>query len=954
MRSLTTLFEAEKNKKIGAKPVWILKCPFVAGTLYLSDRVFTYTGITIKPWIASWGAIDEDLSNQLTMPIVSDFSVDIIIDPDEATDIHDLLWSEKVETIDCELYLWFEGLTVATDPMKLIWTGNIIDFERVSELVYNVRLVDESVRVDKHPGRVLSLADYPNASLDDVGYQMPIVYGTVVKTPALRLAIGKKITLSGDVAATDIAISLTDGAGFSVGDLFIVDSEQIKVITIAGNEITSCWRGYNGDGTGTFSALSQGALVWSGMCAAINGDVYACVFNGDIYKQTAGAGAFNALSQGSRKWWGMCAAPNGDIYASVEDGDIYKQTGGTGNFAALSQTSRKWGPMCATPAGTIYAATTVTGDIYKLIAGTFTALSQLSASWYGLAATTNGDVYACVNADNIYIQTAGAGDFVSLGLTSRNWIGMCAAPNGDIYACVSSGDIYYLPRDGMRSSATLATATAEADVKNAAFSFAVDGSNYDKAAVDGTALTGVNIPQSKYGGWALDIGANGIIDVVESADNATGYASSALAIAALPVVAASHVRMGTVTVSKSDGVFIPGTTLLSAWSVTETYANAIRIITALSQTSRSWWGMAVALNGKVYAAVANGDIYAKPNAAAVVHSSGALIEQVSFTGVFLFADHPAKAIDVVYMINVADPDVLDDVTASFTKYTGQGGANDYAGYAGMAVVTCVTNDVLGNVFFISGDGYKDDGSGTFTGSAAALIERPDHIFKHFLYTQAAWPVADFSTDAATPFAADAYKFSMVINTRKSLKEWLAYMALQCRCWFRFAGGKAYLLYRPDSISSDKTIAKFADNEDDTTTMRMTRSPLDEIINVVHLYYQRDWSKTPGREAYQAVTKASNATSITAYGEKEKADMFLLDFIRDATMAADLRDFYLARYKDRKKVISGILYLDHCEVEFADGVTLTEAGALLCEVRKAGMSPGNANTMDKVNLIAREY
>jgi hypothetical protein len=260
----------------------------------------------------------------------------------------------------------------------------------------------------------------------------------------------------------------------------------------------------------------------------------------------------------------------------------------------------------------------------------------------------------------------------------------------------------------------------------------------------------------------------------------------------------------------------------------------------------------------------------------------------------------------------------------------------------------------GMPFSASGEGYQDDGSGSFTGAANALIERPDHIFKHFLYTYVAWQVADFSTDAATPFAADSYAFSVVMNTRKSMKEWLAYMALQCRCWFRFSGGKAYLLYRPDSISSDKTIAKFADNEDDTTTMKITRSPLDEILNVIHVYYQRDWTKPEGREAYQAVTRTINQDSIDAYGEKEKADTFLFDFIRDATMAVDLRDFYLARYKDRKKVITGTLFLDHFEVEFADGVTLTEAGNLLCEVRKAGISPGDANTMDMINLIAREY
>jgi hypothetical protein len=101
------------------------------------------------------------------------------------------------------------------------------------------------------------------------------------------------------------------------------------------------------------------------MAAASNGDVYAAVALGDIYKQSGGTGNFNALSQTNRLWSGMAATPNGDVYACVNGGDIYKQTSGTGNFAALSQTPRVWNGMAAAPNGDIYACV-YGGDIYKL------------------------------------------------------------------------------------------------------------------------------------------------------------------------------------------------------------------------------------------------------------------------------------------------------------------------------------------------------------------------------------------------------------------------------------------------------------------------------------------------------------------------------------------------------------------------------------------------------------
>ena len=64
------------------------------------------------------------------------------------------------------------------------------------------------------------------------------------------------------------------------------------------------------------------------MAAAPNGDVYASVYYGDIYKRTGGIGNFNPLGQTHRYWWGMAAAPNGDVYATSFGGDIYKQSPG--------------------------------------------------------------------------------------------------------------------------------------------------------------------------------------------------------------------------------------------------------------------------------------------------------------------------------------------------------------------------------------------------------------------------------------------------------------------------------------------------------------------------------------------------------------------------------------------------------------------------------------------------
>ena len=838
MKAFDTNFEIEKNKKTGAKPVWILKCPFASGTLYLSDRIITVagwgTGPTTKPWIARWGEIDEDITDAMGSPQVSDYECDMIVDPNEATDIHDLLWSENVETIDCELYLWFQGLDASTNPPVLMWTGNIIDFERAGELLYNVRLADESLRIDKYPGRILSLADYGNAHLNDVGYQMSIIYGSVEKVPALRLVQMIRTTLTESLDRVDTSFTVADASLLTSSSLIVIDSEEILITGLTDNTVTSCERGHNSTFAGDIVlAYYEAGINWCGLAAAPNGDVYAVGgYTGtlsDIYKRTAGAGDFVQNDQTHRYWFAIAAAPNGNIYATpyhATSSDIYMQTAGTGPFAAVETTGRPWRCLTVAPNGNVYAGTG-SGDIYMQTAGAgaFNALSQTSRTWLSLCAAPNGDIYACT-VNQVYKRSLGAGDFNSLAQAIDNISGITAAPNGDVFLCVEND---------------------------------IDGDVYKQTGGTGD-------------------------------------------------------------------------------------------FAAMGKTSKDYHGICIAANGDLYlASLGDGDIWIIAGTAAV-HNSGASIDS-PVTTVSLFADHPVKAIDMVYGVN-ADDGSLEDITAACTLYTGQGGANDLAGYEGMAVVTCHSSDIspLIDSFVISGQGYQDDG--------AALIERPDLIMEHFLYTYASWPVADFvHTEAATAFVADSYAFSAVINTRKKLRAWLAKMAFECRCWFRFALGQAYLLYRPDTLISDKTIpaVMIGANEDYTTTMRVSRTPLDEIVNKISLCYQRDWTqKGEGAGAYKAVVTVTNSGSITAYGEKEKPELFMFDFVTGATMAADLAAFYLARYKDRKKKVSMTLFLDNAELEFADATTITPLSSLLGEARKVNIAPGDRDTNYKITLTVREY
>lgn len=111
------------------------------------------------------------------------------------------------------------------------------------------------------------------------------------------------------------------------------------------------------------------------------------------------------------------------------------------------------------------------------------------------------------------------------------------------------------------------------NVTTLAFDYTIDGAQYHKATAN-TALSGDNLPTAKTGAWRLEIGADGTIDIIPAADNSTGYASAATALAAIPAVSADHIAVGTVVVANTSGSpFDPGTTNVDAANIATTYAD---------------------------------------------------------------------------------------------------------------------------------------------------------------------------------------------------------------------------------------------------------------------------------------------------------------------------------------------------------------------------------------------
>ncbi|ACL05232.1 hypothetical protein Dalk_3544 [Desulfatibacillum aliphaticivorans] len=270
--------------------------------------------------------------------------------------------------------------------------------------------------------------------------------------------------------------------------------------------------------------------------------------------------------------------------------------------------------------------------------------------------------------------------------------------------------------------------------------------------------------------------------------------------------------------------------------------------------------------------------------------------------------------------------------------------------------------VIGGQVTANLEGYQDDASGTYTGTASALIERPDHVFKHLLMARlgmdSSLQDSTAFTEAGTFFSTNSYAFALAVTRTEQASSLLARLAFQCRSFFRFTPyGKAKLLPRQLSQTSDLAVGMSAIVLD---SLSISRTPTDTLINAFTVHFDKDQT-AGGSQAgdYLDAVACSDATSISTYGERNptrEAD-FYFDAIRDETMAAHVGAFYLAQHKRPRKMPALSVFLDNMEAEPGDYIAITHPldsmAAFVAEVLKTTHFLGSAKAreMDRLEIIA---
>ncbi len=272
-------------------------------------------------------------------------------------------------------------------------------------------------------------------------------------------------------------------------------------------------------------------------------------------------------------------------------------------------------------------------------------------------------------------------------------------------------------------------------------------------------------------------------------------------------------------------------------------------------------------------------------------------------------------------------------------------------------------------------GYQDDASGTYTGTPNALIDRPDHVFKHLCCEIIDVPSVDIDATAfnvaGTFFASNNYTFSLLINTPVLAETLLMKLALQCRSRFFVSPyGKAKLIVRQLSQAGVHSIVK---NEIKRDSVSIQRSPTDDLINFFNIRYNknhaietRHYDMEPGEgreyENYKAIKQFSDSTSITKYGKQEwhgAGDIFLFDAVTSDAMVQHVGDFLLSYHAVIRKMPNFAVFLDNMEVEPGDIIDITHPldsmSNFTCEVLKTihTLGSGRKKIVDNIKIIAIE-
>lgn len=226
----------------------------------------------------------------------------------------------------------------------------------------------------------------------------------------------------------------------------------------------------------------------------------------------------------------------------------------------------------------------------------------------------------------------------------------------------------------------------------------------------------------------------------------------------------------------------------------------------------------------------------------------------------------------------------------FNTSSVQSGVVNYSGNS-------TADTVIGGLVSADVQGFQDDGSGTYTGTAGALIERPDSICKHFLIDRCGLASSEVDATsyaaAAKIYTARNHLMAPVILQKPSGRALLNRIASQAQSFEFWDGGTHRLIPSHNGylVASDKTITA---DRIDLRQIWFSYTDRFSLINSASARFRRDWSGySDNTEADRSAVVKTVASSIAKYGTLQ-GDQLAYNYVSEQSHAQNVLTWELKR------------------------------------------------------------
>lgn len=232
--------------------------------------------------------------------------------------------------------------------------------------------------------------------------------------------------------------------------------------------------------------------------------------------------------------------------------------------------------------------------------------------------------------------------------------------------------------------------------------------------------------------------------------------------------------------------------------------------------------------------------------------------------------------------------------------------------------------VIGKNITVDLEGALDT-DGSYAG-VGTLIERPDHVIKHFIINQMGFSAGDinataFST-AGTSYSSavtGGYKFGFLFSGDMEPSGFVRRLAQECRSTVNYSGGKWKLTSLPFSApAAVKTISK-DDLAGFGAMFAFRATPSHELANSITVSYRRNIGAGRSKSKWLMTASVEDAASKTLYGQYAHRTEFLT--VRDKATADDVLSHMLLQRKTPLLTATFTVFYEHFDLQVGDTIDI---------------------------------